>query len=54
MISERERSQTLATTGKPGTPSIEVNRDVDGHERRQMAYDPEDCDGPRITRTEPW
>ena len=40
-----ERSQKLAAIGNPGPPSIKVHRDVDGHEKRQIARDPGDRDG---------
>src|ERR1700730_14227277 len=34
-----EKSQKLAAAGGLGPPSSEVHRDVDGHEKRQIAYD---------------
>src|SRR5581483_8197323 len=40
-----ERSQKLAAVGNPGSPSSEVHRDVDGHEKRQIACNSDDCDG---------
>ena len=37
-----ERSQRLAAVGNPGPPSSQVHRDVDGHEKRQIACNPDD------------
>src|SRR5216683_3300091 len=37
-----KRSQKLAAVGNLGPPSSEVHRDVDGHEKRQVACDPDD------------
>src|ERR1700732_544473 len=35
-----ERSETLAAVGNPGLPSAQVHRDVDAHEKRQIACNP--------------
>src|SRR6266852_5109694 len=40
-----ERSQKLAAIGNLGPPSAQVHRDVDGHEKRQIACTPDDGDG---------
>ena len=40
-----ERSQKLAAIGYPGPPSAQVHRDVDGHEKRQIARNPDDRHG---------
>src|ERR1700730_3023205 len=39
-----KRSQKLAAVGNR-PPSSQVHRDVDGHEKRQIACNPDDCDG---------
>src|SRR5712692_5036203 len=40
-----ERSQKLAAIGNLGPPSAQIHRDVDGHEKRQIACNPDDRDG---------
>src|SRR6266516_1408807 len=38
-----ERSQKLAAIGNQGPPSAQIHRDVDGHEKRQIAGQPYEC-----------
>src|SRR5258708_8939746 len=40
-----ERSEGLAAIGKVCLPSAEIHRDVDGHEKSQISYNPGDRDG---------
>src|SRR4030081_292522 len=40
-----ERSQKLAAIANLGPPSAQIHRDVDGHEKRQIACNPDDRDG---------
>src|SRR5882757_6884235 len=40
-----ERTQKLAAIGNLGPPSAQVHRDVDGHEKRQIACNSDDDDG---------
>src|SRR5205809_640496 len=37
--------QSLTVAGAPGAPAAQVHRDVDRHEKRQIADDPNDRDG---------
>jgi len=40
-----ERSEKLAAIADLGPPSAQVHRDVDGHEKRQIACNPHNRDG---------
>jgi len=47
-----ERPQKLAAIGDFGPPSAQIHRDVDDHEKHQIAYNPDDRDGEdRANRT---
>src|ERR1700732_5339927 len=39
-----ERSEKPAAIGNVGPPSAQIHRDVDGHEKRQIARNPDDRD----------